>query len=94
MPRRTLGQLQVDGKGQGNMTVFKKRQKDDVRRHPKGHWWQVGTRVFVCCPKCGQVYALDHTISRDGFVTPSVECVTQGCKFHAQDEIKLEGWTA
>jgi len=41
------------------------------------------------CPKCGKVGLLiDHEISKEGVVTPSVVCITGD--FH--ENITLEGW--
>jgi len=34
----------------------------------------------------------DHEITREGYVHPSVMCMTDGCGFH--EFIKLEGWSA
>ena len=33
---------------------------------------------------------LNHTISNDGSVTPSVVCQHEGCNYH--EYIKLDGW--
>lgn len=43
----------------------------------------------VACPGCGLTFALDHTIAKDGTVSPSLVCPIKGC-FHGF--IRLEGW--
>ncbi len=43
------------------------------------------------CPTCGLVASLrDHSIDKDGLVTPSVACPGPKCSFH--EHIKLNGW--
>jgi hypothetical protein len=59
-------------------------------RPTNGTWWLWRTRVFVACPCCGTAAELDHEITADGAVTPSVECPVIGCAFH--DMVRLEGW--
>ncbi len=55
-------------------------------------WDNSGTvYVFVKCPGCGEQYRLDHDISEDGVVSPSVECPGEDCAFH--DTIVLACWT-
>jgi hypothetical protein len=44
----------------------------------------------VECPKCGNMYYLDHTISDDGNVTPSLVCPFDNCDFH--EFVVLEDW--
>ena len=46
--------------------------------------------VFVKCPGCGQEYRLDHDISVQGVVSPSLECPGDECTFH--DTVILAGW--
>lgn len=46
--------------------------------------------VQVTCPKCKADYWLDHKISSDGMISPSLECPTETCTFH--EACKLEGW--
>jgi len=53
----------------------------------KGTWWRFGESVVLSCPKCGISFRLNHTITEDGIVTPSVVCPISSCKFH--DYIKL-----
>lgn len=58
-----------------------------------GTWnlWTTGKkRVLFACPLCGNVGLLDHEIAADGKVTPSVQCMKDGCSFH--DMIRLLGW--
>lgn len=44
----------------------------------------------VSCPSCGVVATLDHEISADGSVNPSLDCPSDRCTFH--DHVKLVGW--
>ncbi len=44
----------------------------------------------VECPGCKRTFALDHTITEDGTVTPSLDCPMEDCQFH--DFVKLEEW--
>ena len=51
-----------------------------------------GRSASFSCPNCGQLGSLtNHEIHKDGLVTPSVVCPTEGCTFH--DYIQLEGWS-
>ena len=57
--------------------------------------WRVRDRadkqiVFVICPGCGTEYRLDHEISHEGVVSPSLECPDSDCGFH--DTVILVGW--
>lgn len=60
----------------------------------KGQWWGVqreGKRgATLICPGCA-IHAglMDHAISADGSVTPSVVC-PEDCGFH--EYIRLVGW--
>lgn len=68
----------------------------DCKRDPElqpGTWnlWSTGKRrVLFACPLCGDVGLLNHEISDEGIVTPSVQCPSLNCTFH--DMIKLLGW--
>ena len=56
-------------------------------------WRRTGAKernVFVTCPGCATEYRLDHDVSQDGKVTPSLECPDEGCGFH--DMVLLVGW--
>lgn len=65
--------------------------KDTMLQPGTWNLWTTGKRrILFSCPKCGQVALLDHEISGDGTVTPSVECAKPGCSFH--DDIRLVGW--
>jgi hypothetical protein len=44
--------------------------------------------VFVTCPGCGVEGRLQHDVSDDGKVSPSLDCPS--CSFH--EWVKLEGW--
>ena len=56
-------------------------------------WNHKGTKyIFVVCPGCGSEYRLDHDISAEGVVSPSLECPGGDCSFH--DTIILVGWNA
>lgn len=44
----------------------------------------------LICPNGHYGVLLDHEISNDGTVSPSVECSEEGCNFH--EYIKLEDW--
>lgn len=59
----------------------------------RGQWKQVvidgQITARMACPGCGMWFALDHTISEDGQVTPSLVC-PMDCGFH--DHVQLEGW--
>jgi hypothetical protein len=45
--------------------------------------------AWLTCPN-GHIAQLDHEISSDGTVTPSVDCPVDDCDFH--EFVKLEGW--
>lgn len=47
--------------------------------------------VFVKCPGCRQEFRLDHDISAEGVVSPSLECPGNDCTFH--DTVILVCWT-
>lgn len=57
---------------------------------PKGTWKRSAGQVLVACPDCGSVAALDHEVSGDGAVRPSLVCPVEECSFH--DFVRLEGW--
>jgi len=47
--------------------------------------------VVILCPKCQKVSCLrNHTIHRDGTVSPSLVCPRDECNFH--EMIKLKDW--
>lgn len=55
-------------------------------------WNNKGTEnVFVKCPGCGQEYRLEHDVSAEGVISPSLECPSDDCTFH--DTVILVGWT-
>lgn len=67
---------------------------------PPGHWRYVGVKVdvdtigdykvVVTCPSCGgRADLTDHTIERDGTVSPSLICPRE-CGWH--DTAKLAGF--
>ncbi len=61
----------------------------------RDHWHLITRKsreksASVRCPDCKQWYPLDHEIDADGFITPSVDCPTEGCEFH--DFVRLLGW--
>ena len=47
--------------------------------------------VFVTCPGCQQEYRLDHDISEQGVINPSLDCPGDDCTFH--DTAILVGWS-
>lgn len=49
-----------------------------------------GDKAIVWCPKCDLRAGLDHDISDDGTVTPSLVCPHDGCDFH--EWVQLAGW--
>jgi len=54
------------------------------------HWQKGSCSVILMCPN-GHIGSLfNHTISDDGSVFPSVQCMEAGCTFHAY--IKLKDW--
>jgi len=58
-------------------------------------YWRIVKRdgreiVKVICPKCLTEAALDHTVSPDGSIRPSVDCPGEACDFHMM--CKLEDW--
>lgn len=59
-----------------------------MTRIPKTHWRKWRTFVFVTCPGCGVEARLDHEVSADGKVSPSLDC--EACEFH--DYAILEEW--
>ncbi len=72
----------------------------DERAEPwpfRGRWRchkKEGKRfAALCCPNCGEVYAvghMTHAISSTGLVTPAFECIASGCGFH--EAIRLKDW--
>ena len=60
----------------------------------RGQWFPAaidGQRTArLTCPECGESYLLDHHISAEGVVTPSVDCPTKDCSWHVH--VQLEGW--
>lgn len=56
--------------------------------------WRIADRdghplIRVLCPKCKQWGNLiDHTISDDGIINPSVICGQEGCDFHMMVALK------
>ena len=51
-----------------------------------------GTRsASYVCPNGHEMVLINHTISLDGMVTPSVVCPQGGCGFH--EYLLLQGWT-
>jgi hypothetical protein len=65
----------------------------DIRQGSgKGTYRKVrnGTSARLTCPNCGLDAELDHQIAKDGTVTPSVECPSDGCGFH--EHVRLLGW--
>ncbi len=56
-----------------------------------GSWWlALRGRIFVRCPECRSTARLDHGISDQGEVHPSLDCDTKVCSFHRF--VILEGW--
>lgn len=67
----------------------------DARKVP-GPWWATIKRdgrdlVQVKCPHGHIADLIDHAITDDGAVTPSLVCPEEGCGFHAF--VNLEGFT-
>ena len=63
--------------------------------HAKGTWNYLRHKgrvsaTFVC-PECGEYGMLNHEISEDGDVWPSVQCPNPQCAFH--EYISLAGWS-
>lgn len=54
-----------------------------------GEWARFAGRAVVGCPGCGASAPIDHGISAEGVVEPSLEC-PQACGFHEMAE--LDGW--
>lgn len=48
-------------------------------------------RATMVCANGHYGALVDHTISQDGTVTPSVVCPVTGCGFH--EYVRLDGWT-
>jgi len=50
-------------------------------------------QAYICCPRCGAVAYLgqDHTVSPEGYVSPSVRCPDAiACQF--DEFVILKGW--
>ena len=66
------------------------------RRVPGGGWHHVirdgKPIVTIYCPACGFEGDLDHEISAQGHVMPSVVCPRDGCEFH--NVIRLDNYEA
>lgn len=58
----------------------------------RGSWRKLAQseRVMVSCPDCGLSCELDHDISTDGKITPSLDCPSPTCRFH--EFVQLDGW--
>lgn len=54
---------------------------------PAGTWRRSGDNVVVKC-RCGMLAQLQHSISDDGLVSPSVQC--PACSYHAW--VQLREW--
>jgi hypothetical protein len=54
--------------------------------------WKGSVTIYVSCPKCGLIAALDHQVADDGTVTPSLVCPEDegGCGWH--DTVRLDSW--
>ena len=68
-------------------------EEDAVKKTPltwtlvrMGNQWS----AMAICPNGHEGSLDDHTIAKDGAVTPSVVCPEKKCGFH--DYIQLEGW--
>lgn len=72
------------------MTLFKFKQRGQPLLN--GMWFlNQNADVIVKCPGCGAVGNLSessHTVSDDGYISPSLAC--PHCGFH--DTVGLEGW--
>lgn len=67
-----------------NYTIKKGTSKENLH----GTWWKHGKGVTVKCPTCGCIGNLDHDVSSEGVVSPSLDCPK--CIFH--EFVILEGW--
>lgn len=73
------------------------RKFHELKKHPNcapGTWWWSGEGTeasgpTISCPKCQALHGLDHKISADGELDPSVVCTR--CDFH--EYARLLGWT-
>ncbi len=54
-----------------------------------GHWKVWLNKVVISCPGCGVEGRIDHTVSEDGTVSPSLVCPFD-CGFH--EFVKLTDW--
>lgn len=72
--------------------------RESVMNIPHDHNLGLGTwcvspdvpdNILFKCPN-GHIGILDHDIADDGTVSPSVDCMTDGCEFHAF--IVLDDW--
>ncbi len=65
------------------------------RSQPGPWWWPLtdGSQksASVKCPECGLVCVLDHSISDDGTVAPSLVCPEPECSWHVF--VQLVGWS-
>ncbi len=60
--------------------------------HKRGWWNSHNLSVWICCPGCGHIGLLSmhhHSISKEGVVTPAVEC----CNCNFQKMIVLDDWS-
>ena len=55
-----------------------------------GTWARLGGEVYVCCPGCGSLAALDHDVDQEGRVTPALQCPSESCCWHRI--VKLADW--
>lgn len=58
----------------------------------EGNPYGKGRSANMVCPQGHPFSLIDHTIAKDGKVSPSVVCPDGECNFH--EFVKLEGWTS
>jgi len=74
------------------------RPYDGGNRPPPLHWKACHPSTvsrFKAEMTCSQGHVLvlkDHTVTAEGWVTPSVVCKARGCTFH--EFVRLDGWVA
>lgn len=58
---------------------------------PQNWGWNLDGDVWVRCPDCNRKAYLEHEISDEGLISPSLQCAQDGCDFH-ESGIRLSGY--
>jgi len=62
---------------------------DRSEKRTRGTWGWLDGEVRVTCPRCARTASLQHAVSAEGVVFPSLECPME-CGFH--ENVVLREW--